>query len=387
MSQISNRFFITAIDDGTTLHGNLSSTKSLQQGWNGSSAVPNWSNSDEQPIIYLTLISGSSYVVPTNDFEWKYNNQVITFGQDGISTNPSGLFQKTTYPLNPLSGINMPALRILGNIANSSNVVDINTITFDGAFAASSNAEIPFSATTQIRITSIVANGYFGVIDFADGISNFTEKGQTITLFGRLYGGGSQTEISYLQYNIRWYVNETLVTSSATYVDSNGVTHSALTLNESDIVDNAIIRAEFYSGNNTRFASIAEVDDLTDPEYLYIQYNKANGRSATLRQGEKVDFFFWVARSDNPNIHDSNYNQYKIKLLDSEGKTITDSNIGDETTGYIPNPDANGWRICNYDYDEDYGFDVASCPFNYNTVNTYGKNMTVIVLAEHVELI
>lgn len=384
MSQISNKFFITAIEDGTTLHGNLSSTKPLQQGWNGSAAVPSWSVATNQPTIYLTLLSGSTAVQPTEDVVWKYDGTTITFNSStGISTNFSGLFRKTTYSV---GGIEMPALLIRGNIANGSGGVDVHTITFEGAFSASGGSEITFSATTQIRITAIVASGYFGLIDFVDGISNFTERGQSIKLYGRLYSGSGDSEIAITQYNgIRWYVNEQLMSSSETYTDSQGVTHYALALNESNVTDNAIVRAEFYSGSNTLFSTLTEVDDLTDPQYLYIQYNGANGRSATLRTGEKVDFYFWVARTDNHTSHDAYYNTYKIRLLDSSGVTIMDSGLGDSTTGYIPDPDSNGWRTCNYGYNSDYGFDVANCPFNYTTVNTYGKNMTAIVLATHTD--
>ena len=385
MSNISNRFFISAIEDGTTLHGNLSSTKPLQQGWNGSAASPNWSVSSNQPTIYLTLLSGSTFVEPTDNFAWKYDGVIIEFDENtGISTNFSGLFAKTTYTV---SGAIMPALTIRGNIATSSTGVAVHTITFDGAFAPTSNAEVSFSATAQVRITAIVASGYFGVVDFVNGISNFTTKGQTITLYGRLYSGSSDSEIPYTQYDgIHWYVNEHLVTSgTSTYTDPQGVTHYSITLGESNIVDNAIIRAEFYSSSNTLYSALSEVDDLTDPEYLYVQYNKANGRSATLRAGEKVDFFFWVARNDNPNIENGYYNTYKIKLLDSEGKTIYATGLGDSTVGYIPDPDSSGWRTCSYDYSSDYGFSVATCPFGYSTVNTYGKNMTAIVLATHTD--
>ena len=57
MSSISNRFFVTALDDGTTLHGNLASDKSLSQAWSGTSAIPNWTIASEQPTIYLTLMT------------------------------------------------------------------------------------------------------------------------------------------------------------------------------------------------------------------------------------------------------------------------------------------------------------------------------------------
>ena len=68
MSTISNRFFIEAIDDGSTLHGSLLSTKPLTQALVSSgAAVPDWTVAANQPIVYVDLINGKVCL-----FLWNY---------------------------------------------------------------------------------------------------------------------------------------------------------------------------------------------------------------------------------------------------------------------------------------------------------------------------
>jgi hypothetical protein len=70
MTQISNRLYITALEDGTTLHANLSAERALSQSWNGDNAVPNWQVPTNplgtapyaDPVIHLTLLSGATNV-------------------------------------------------------------------------------------------------------------------------------------------------------------------------------------------------------------------------------------------------------------------------------------------------------------------------------------
>ena len=79
MGNISNRFYVTALEDGTTLHGNLVADKSLTQAWNGTSAVPDWTVVANQPTIYLTLLSGATAVQPSADsVQWYYNGKFNT---------------------------------------------------------------------------------------------------------------------------------------------------------------------------------------------------------------------------------------------------------------------------------------------------------------------
>ena len=189
MSSISNRFFVTALEDGTTLHGNLSATKPLSQGWNGTSAVPDWTQSANQPIIYLTLLNGTQIVQPTSNFKWLYNGTEITFGNDNVSTSPVGLFQKTTYTYTyGGTQVTMPALKVIGNLAGYGGNGDMDTITFDGAYSAE-GSNISFQATAQIRVTQITKGGYLGLINFVNGVSDITASGQDITMYASLFGG------------------------------------------------------------------------------------------------------------------------------------------------------------------------------------------------------
>ena len=197
MGSISNRFYVTALDDGTTLHGNLSSDKPLSQAWNGSSAVPNWQQASEQPTIYLTLLSGGSLVQPAVGFKWYYEGTEIDFTQDTR-------FQQTTYPVTYGNDtLNMPAIKIVDNLATSDNV-DVDLITFTGEYAIN-GANIPFSCTAQIRISAITANDKLGLINFAGGIANITQPNQIITLYGKVYNsnGGEITTAT-----TKWYFND-----------------------------------------------------------------------------------------------------------------------------------------------------------------------------------
>lgn len=374
MSNISNRFFVTAIDDGTTLHGVLSSDKSLTQGWNGSSADPDWSIPANQPMIILRLASGNTEVPADNNVTWKYNGNTLTFDSNNISQAPyAGLFKKGLIGVSLQPPVQQPYLRIIDNLASSGNV-DVDVITLEGSWT-SGGAAIPFSVSTQVRITSIGVNGYIGIIEFNDGISNFTESGQSIQLIPHLYGGDGSSEASKSTYSVDWYVNDVKVEAGAGFSPSTSVnsTTYVLTLNEADVVDNAIIKLVFKSKSDSHVlcTEYANVDDLQDPEYMYIQYNSANGQTATLRKGEQVTFEIWVGRVDNPAVIQT-YNTFKIKLLDGDGGVINGVISG------IPNADSQGWRKYT-------NTSKVSITITYETASSSSlgkKNITGIIVAE-----
>ena len=376
MSTISNRFFVTAIEDGATLHGSLNSTVPLAQGWNGSSAVPDWSAQGSHPMIYLTLMSGNTAVTASSTFNWKYNNNTIEFNQQGVSTD--GKFSKTT------TANGNPALVILENLATSASV-NIDTITFEGSWSTSGGASIPFTVSTQIRLYNLGETGYLGLIDYVGGKKDFTQKGDSVTLFVRLYSGGQSTETSPSFYGANLYINgvnfsQMQHSSASTQTSVDG--HLGWILNEADVTDNAIIRVDFLVESSVVFSAFDSIDDLQDPEYMYIQYNKANGQSATLRQGESVTFYIWVGRADEP-TPDETFNSFKLKVLNAEGKVVTSEISG------IPNvTPSTEWRTltvetcdANHPVYQD-GHNRAKCTIQYDAVNSLGKNFTGVVLAE-----
>ena len=384
MGSISNRFFVSALDDGTTLHGNLSSTAALSQGWNGTSAVPDWTQAANQPTIYLTLLSGAELVQPTNTYTWYYNGTAIVFdGTTGISTTPSGLFQKTTYNVT-YGGVTkaMPALKIIGNLAGYGGNVDMDSITFKGTYTPSGGS-IDFESSIQVRITSITKGGYLGVLNFLNGIADITEANQNITIYADLYGGEQGDRISITQSNVAWYINgvafstSTFTHSSLTTVTVGGVTFPALQLNEKDVTDHATIRCDFIQGTEVKYSAYVGVDDMQDPEFMYIQYNGANGNAASLRKSDdSALFYIWIGKNNDPTI-DTAWTTFKLKLLDGNGDIITASGLANN----IPNPDANGWRTLPLVSTAGANQGKAYVDVAYDTVNTYGKNVTGIIVA------
>ncbi len=366
MSSISNRFYVTALEDGTTLHGNLVSDKSLTQSWNDESAVPDWTIASEQPTIYLTLLSGGTLVEPSTEFTWYYNDEAISFNASGISAN--GLFQRTTKSVTMGTvTATMPALKIIGNLASSDNV-DMDRIAFVGNYTINGTG-ISFRAEAQVRITRMESNGYLGVINFKDGVSDITEKGQSILMYGTLYGsdGSPVTGATTM-----WYLNGASTGTPGATISGYS---QAYQITESQVVDHAVIACRFYVGNDLKYTSYCAVDDMQDPEYMYVQYNGANGNAASLRRGEVARFDIFVGTRTDPTpiggVSTPTYQTYKVLLLDGDGEIIMDSSL----TQQIPNPDTNGYRTLPMEDGKAY------ITPDYATVNSHGKNLTGIIIA------
>ena len=369
MSSISNRFYVTALEDGTTLHGNLASDKSLSQSWNGTGAVPNWTVAANQPTIYLTLLSGTTLIGSGVTGEWYYNDEANPIG--GSDTR----FQITTKQITYAGqSATVPALKIISNLASSSNV-DVDTITFKGTYTINGDA-IGFTATAQIRISEISKGSNVGVINFVGGISDITESGQTITMYGKCYGGETGDDIG--GYTTKWYLNDDPTVHNGEPKTVDGVQYqNAFQVKESDVVDHATIRCEFYKGGELLDTAYANVDDMQDPEFMYIQYEGNNGNAASLRNGETAHFSIWVGRRDDPAVLGGSstptFNHLKVKLLNGAGSPI----IGGSLATGIPASDQEGWRDLS-SLISDGKFPLTP---HYDTVAANGKNITGILVA------
>lgn len=387
MTKISNRFYVTALEDGTTLHGNLVADKSLTQGWNGATAVPNWSVAANQPTIHLTLISGSEYVQPAleNDgqdlFTWYYNDVAITWASrtDGSkNTNQSfaNMFERTSVSV---QGISMPAIKIVDNLASSSNV-DIDRIKFEGSYAINGSG-VSFAVETMIRISSITEGSHLGVINFHNGVSDITEKGQTLTLYGQLFSPDGQAATGF---TTKWYLNDSQTPTNGTTITPTGGSASytnAYQVLESEVVDHAIVKCEFYSGDTKIYTAYAAVDDMQDPEFMYIQYNGSNGNAASLRKGETATFHIWMGRRDDPTVI-SGYS-YKVMLLDGDGDVI----LAEHLTHEIPSVDGNDspYRPLPISTNQDTLGKAYIKPTYETVVGAGKKNLTGIVVATFVQ--
>lgn len=375
MSTISNKFFVTALEDGTTLHGSLRSDKSLVQSNNNGACLPDWTVAENQPTIYVSLYKGTTLIAPDAGGTWLYNNTTITFSTTtNLSTNEAfaGIFLKTTKSVDiGGSSVSMPALKIVGNLADLNQTVDMDMITYQGA-ATMSVAPIPFSASIEIRITTWVSGGYLGVLSFVDGIADITQKGQSVTINGTLVNDGGA-----VSHTKDWYLNENIITSTSS-TDDVYIDDGSLVVKEQGVVDYATVRCDFKVDNNVVYTAYVGIDDTQDPEYMYVQVANGSGNSASLRSGESVTFKVWVGTMDDPTPN-TLWNRFKVKLLDAEGTMITAATYTGESI------DGNGYRTMTLT--DSGGQFYASYTLTYDFVADMSKgkkSITGIILAEQI---
>ena len=364
MSTISNRFMVTAIEDGTTLHGTLIATKSLAQSYNNGSCNPDWSVPANQPVIYVSLYDSVSPVAPDATFKWFWNGTELVFGANNKTAD--GRFEKTTYT----SGdVTVPALRITDNLASSDNL-NVDIIRFEGSRTIST-APIPFSCSVEVRITEWVSGGYLGTLSFADN-AVIDNSHSSVEIVPTLYNDSGV--VATADYAVAWYINEALVNGSTAAGSSVGSDYH-LTVVEEDITDYATVKCIFTSGGSVVWTEYIGIDDTTDPEFMYIQQSTGDGNAASLRDGQSVTFRIWVNRMDDPSLDpDSPWEIFKVLLLNSTGQPYTGSITG------LP-VDQDGYRditVTEGGESQKYG----EITITYQLVTNLGKSLTGIVRAE-----
>lgn len=320
MGYVSNQIFMSAIDDGTTIHGSLVANKSLSQGYNKDNGrfTPDWSEG-AGPTIYLTLLDGATPIVPTgwsaatqNAVRWDWNNTTLTFDENGYSTNAKStdghsLFQRTTYTW---SGITMPALKIVYDLALAGSLN--NDIIRIQGYVEMSGDPIPFSAAVTVQLGEISSNGYFGGIDFPDG-SVILSDDQTIRCVANLYSAGEPVS----EYRCSWKFNGDAVTSTNPndniYMSSSGSgkTNDILHVSGDDqggVFDIATVTCTFQAKDEndaTKWVDVLTltetIDDQGDEELMYVYYTlggtsaKINGAPVSLHKGQKVTWDIFIA--------------------------------------------------------------------------------------------
>ena len=331
MKRSSNQFFVEALDDGTTLHGQLLSTLPLSQAWSGIAAVPDWTQSANQPRIYVDLLSGNTKVTPDEGGTWYYNGTAITWADStATAVSSDGRFQKVANY--PSSSAPTAAIKIIANLAQSNNV-DTDSITYKGSYTIG-GSPLVFSVSTIIRISTITSSGIFGQIVFLT--SNIVrEKNQNVIMYGRLFsadGNEITATASGTPFSTLWKKDGTAISPSSGAgqdVTYNGTTyHNGKTINEANIIDNSVVECTFtyvttIDGVSTTltYTAYENIDDQTDYEFMYIQYNGGNDRSASLKRGGSVTFKMWMGTTTDPTV-DNSWDDWYVKLLDSDGNVV-----------------------------------------------------------------
>lgn len=356
-SRVSNRFFATNVKDGKSVSAIMRSNMVLAQQVVGSGAcAPNWDADEVQmgefPQIWVwTRLAGNTTAIDTSSVKWLWNGTEIEFNAAGESQAPFvvtsgnttkplfqlGIPEDVDFPTAKEGGVSMPTLYIVKNIGSHAQATDNNTLTMTGSFVVTGSS-LDFSVNTSVRVQESSGSGYFGTLT---GIPRLTDDATSTTLSARLYNGSSSVPNFYTE----WFLegNPTRFAYGST---TNGKVDKSVST--SQIVDNAVIRVEFYdtsSKTEHRATALMSVDDETDTMELQVtsivfesdgsQIGSGQG-DVMLRSGQEVQWTFWMGHRQDPSAPYTAYTKFFVKLTDNEGnvlaKTAFPTLTGVETT-------------------------------------------------------
>ncbi len=326
-NNISNHFAITALQDGVTVQGSLRIDGTLSQNYNPNinKCVPDWkADESTRPVVYAVIRRGVAYM---NDKQivggkWLYNDVEITFGDDNKSKNaldadgnPLFLVGTKTVSLGS-SSYSVPCLTIISNLASPTNV-DLDTIGFQGSIEVTGQ-QAAFAAQVDVKIAQMTTQGFLGLLSPESAI--ITEKNQDVTFTASLYAEDGSTSSSFYT---KWYFNNDTTDQAALRGKKS------ITVNETEVTDNLIVRCEFYSDSaytNRVAVAFASVDDTQDPEYLYISLNGSNSDySGQLSPGDSCEVTMWVATMEDSSAINTAYTSFTVRYYDGMQNEITTS--------------------------------------------------------------
>lgn len=350
---IGSECFIEAIVTGETLHPQLLSTKPLSQTYNSSKRkyLPDWTDSENRPIVYLSQLNGSTEKAPIGTFKWLYNNTELSFDGSGNCTTEGygNTFKSRSLTLNGVTYT--AALEILGNLAASQNI-DLDLIGYKGK-AELSGVLFDVELVLPVKIAEWSGSGYFGQITFqdittasspVDGVKVITKKGQKLRATAHLYG---DTELQSTQFYCKWYLNGTLKSGTST--------KNTFDVTEGDVTDHAVVECRYFEDADcTKQITVVseDVDDQQDPEFMYIQHQKCTlpegsntyvwsdwvfGKNVQLRKGEKCKYQVWVGRADNASV-DTDWSTLTVMFRGKNGTVLRPAQLS-ALTGLTVNGD------------------------------------------------
>lgn len=284
------------------------------EGASGSTAAPDWTVDNNRPIIWAEIYSNMQRIVYTDD-QWTYNVTKLTFGGDGLSTNPGmvGTFKRMTHQ-------GVPALKIMKNLASKDNQ-DNDILYLDCAFKVGGIDDRARSSIT-IGISRASSDVYKGSIQPV-GNKGFVirEAKSSIDVYAGLLFGGAK--VANENYTVDWkkQVNGQLValtkddggnvadTPNHTIKITNGMVNSALNLY-------AIFKDK---AGKELTSDIQGIIDASDP--LAIRLNAVPADEVIVDDDDTVVY--------TPNVVDSKGNiktefasKFKFHLSDEKGKPI-----------------------------------------------------------------
>ena len=345
MNQVAASFIISQIIDGDTVMGGLMSTKALAQFYNEGDAqvVPNWNTPANQPVIYPYIYLGSDAtpLIPTG-VTWYYMDK----NTKAVITDASP-FDLTEFEIQ--TGITVPALKLIGNLANNTSNMEKDVIFFKGTVYPQGAGGAPMEVNLQIDINISQATGsglYANIICKNNNVEVppvLSESISSLVLTAKAYSA-SDAEQSGLSR--KWYKNgtDTLQTGESITVmrDSNNAWQQ--------VDAYAIYRCDFLDNGSVVASAFIEVQDATDPYMIKIDWTD---NRTQLAKGETATGQCAVVKRSSPSSTVSGFSYAAVltkangTAIDTSQGTATVSSSGAISINYAA-LNGNGGSIAGY---------------------------------------
>ena len=354
MAKVTNKFYIQAIHDGSSIYAELVSSGQLVQTISDKGVVnPDWTVAANQPILYPQTKLNGTYKGCSG--HWYYNDKVLTevivsgvtyytFQNDGVTGNDY-FFKKDDQTI---GGITWPGLRIIRNLAGVNGNYDNDVIRFDGTTEESGHG-IDFSVSRAIRITRYTGTGNYGLVL---GGNKITSDVNTTVVYAQLYDSNTGAALSPSSYKTKWFRDGVDASNAPHWSSTNppgGVNvytsgeqpqaaiTAGVTLPENcqwisvglaDVDDNATLRCVFLSATDDSelYTAWGSVDDETDGFQMQIRCDSVDYIGADyieLRAGQDADMKCWMSNNLDPTTEYGGFTKFMCKLYDNHNTLIT----------------------------------------------------------------
>lgn len=388
MADISNRFIVTALQDGQSIQGELAITRSLWQSIDDSGNVnPDWGSDPEEdkPVLYPLVMSAGVVQTPATT-QWYYNNELIVFhNSTHLSTNASfpGKFKEIDYAI-PQTGVSVKAVRIMDNLASSSND-DSDIIAVSGTVTVS-DSTLAFDSMQTVTITKSEGSSSVGELILVGGKG--TLDGDTDTVQIRAVLHNTNVSVTQTDYTCQWWWNGTKHHETTGQNDNH-----TITITGAEVTDYVMVECRFIRDGVQDAVAFIGIDDIGDKEmmqFAYTIFNSSgstptsvvlnNTTASTLKAGQSVLYGIWIGSKDDPLSQpagdSTTYWSWSARIYSADKTDITNTSVTDKQ---IAQPVNNG----TFTVGSTSLHNVATMVVSYARCVANGGTVSVVIKASH----
>lgn len=309
MSKTAGSFFVSMIIDGDSATGRLYTTAPLSQmykkGTNG--YIPDWTTPSLQPIVYPVVRSTNENrikpIVDNSDV-WIYNGIQIAFGDNGNAVSPSVVANKIQRITHNNGSVNVPAIKIIGNLAGESNL-DNDVITMRASVEASGH-NLTFESSIDLKISEYTDSEYNGFLSVTNG-GIIDEEGETILVTPELWKGGSKMSGGF---TVEWLKPPYSTPFS---------TANTVTMGRKDIDSRLNLMCRFKVDSNLVYTELVTLSDEIDPYFIRCDRNGSD----KLGVGGSVTFTYKLCKQGTGAVIDSIPMTYVTTVTGAQGQVVS----------------------------------------------------------------